>query len=93
MLFVSRIERVTVLICCSGLRIESGVRCRICELSSLAELQRLAGELSLDETVLFTDPIYEEQQLAAYFLSSNIFCYPENIGLSILHAMGTVCRS
>ena len=36
----------------------------------------------------FTGPIYEEQQLAAYFLSSSVFCYPENIGLSILHAMG-----
>ncbi len=37
---------------------------------------------------MFTGAIYEETALAPWFLSSTVFCYPANMGLSILHAFG-----
>ena len=49
-------------------------------------LRSLVKELNCDSNVLFTGPIYEEQQLAPWFLSSSVFCYPSNIGLSLMHA-------
>ncbi|MEM1330294.1 MAG: glycosyltransferase [Planctomycetota bacterium] len=40
------------------------------------------------DMVRFTGPIYEEHEIAKYFCTARAFCYPANIGLSILHAMG-----
>lgn len=40
------------------------------------------------DRVIFPGAIYDEQELAPWFLSATLFCYPQNIGLSILHAMG-----
>lgn len=51
-------------------------------------LEALAAELDIRDHVLFTGPVYEEADLAPYFLCADVFCYPENIGLSILHAFG-----
>lgn len=51
-------------------------------------LEALAGQLSLGDHVRFLGAIYDESQLAPWFLSANVFCYPANIGLSILHAFG-----
>jgi glycosyltransferase involved in cell wall biosynthesis len=31
--------------------------------------------------------IYEEHELAPWYLTADVFCYPANIGLSIIHAM------
>lgn len=53
-----------------------------------ARLKKLAVELGVGRNVRFLGAIYEEQQLAAWFLSSDVFCYPANIGLSLLHAFG-----
>lgn len=53
-----------------------------------ADLERLAAELGVSDRVLFLGAIYEEEELAPWFLSSDIFCYPRNIGLSLLHALG-----
>ncbi|MDX9911784.1 MAG: glycosyltransferase family 4 protein [Phycisphaerales bacterium] len=53
-----------------------------------AALESLAGELDLGSCVTFTGAIFDEMELAPWMLSSHVFCYPENIGLSILHAMG-----
>ena len=50
-------------------------------------LERRAQELGVAERVLMPGPVYEERELAAWFLASSVFCYPVNIGLSILHAM------
>ena len=51
-------------------------------------LEQLAKERNIADKVIFTGPIYDDQQLAPWMLSASIFCYPVNIGLSILHAFG-----
>lgn len=53
-----------------------------------ASLRALAAELGIAEHVLFTGPVYEESELAPFFLSADLFVYPTNLGLSILHAFG-----
>lgn len=53
-----------------------------------ARLETMAGELGVAERTIFTGAIYEEERLAPWFCASTLFCYPHNIGLSILHAMG-----
>jgi len=52
-----------------------------------ASLQALASDLNVADTVTFTGAIYGEDQLAPWFLSALAFCYPANIGLSLIHAM------
>ncbi len=54
----------------------------------MSRLQSLTRELGLTDRVRFLGPIYDEDQLAPWFLTAKAFCYPSNIGLSILHAMG-----
>ena len=44
--------------------------------------------LGLRQRFRFLGPIYDESDLAPWFLSSQVFCYPANIGLSLLHAFG-----
>ncbi|MEM9109534.1 MAG: glycosyltransferase family 4 protein [Planctomycetota bacterium] len=51
-------------------------------------LEALSKQLQVAEQVRFLGPIYDEEQLAAWMLSADLFCYPANIGLSILHAFG-----
>jgi glycosyltransferase involved in cell wall biosynthesis len=51
-------------------------------------LERLAADLGLADRAHFTGAIYDEARLAPWFLSADVFCYPTNIGLSILHAFG-----
>lgn len=50
-------------------------------------LRALSRELHLEDTVKFTGAIYGEDQLAPWFLSAHAFCYPANIGLSLIHAL------
>ncbi|HEX2972070.1 MAG TPA: glycosyltransferase family 4 protein [Tepidisphaeraceae bacterium] len=52
------------------------------------KLEHLARNEGLADQIHFTGPLYDEQQLAPWFLSSTIFCFPANIGLSLLHAFG-----
>lgn len=52
------------------------------------ELERVVVERELSGTVRFLGAIYDEANLAAYFASSRVFCYPSNMGLSLLHAFG-----
>lgn len=42
----------------------------------------------LRDHVRMLGAIYQETELGAYFVSARVFCYPRNIGLSILHAFG-----
>jgi glycosyltransferase involved in cell wall biosynthesis len=56
--------------------------------SEQKKLENLAETLGISERVRFIGAIYDEIQLAPWFLSSDVFCYPANIGLSILHAFG-----
>jgi len=51
-------------------------------------LQTLAAELGESDSVIFTGAIYEEHGLAPWMLSASLFCYPTNIGLSLMHAFG-----
>jgi glycosyltransferase involved in cell wall biosynthesis len=53
-----------------------------------AVLERQAAELGIAGRVRFLGAIYDEASLAPWFLVADVFCYPANIGLSILHAMG-----
>jgi glycosyltransferase involved in cell wall biosynthesis len=55
---------------------------------ALTKLKVLAAERRIAESVKFLGAIYDEHELASWFLSASVFCYPENIGLSILHAFG-----
>ncbi len=50
-------------------------------------LEHRAKALGVESCVLMPGPVYDERELAAWFLASSVFCYPVNIGLSILHAM------
>jgi len=51
-------------------------------------LKRQVAELNLGEHVRFLGSIYDERAIGAYYCSSKVFCYPRNIGLSLLHAFG-----
>lgn len=53
-----------------------------------ARLRNLAQALRLSDCIVFPGPIYDELKLAPWFLSADVFCYPVNMGLSILHAFG-----
>ncbi|MEM9351425.1 MAG: glycosyltransferase family 4 protein [Planctomycetota bacterium] len=50
-------------------------------------LRKIVGELGIESSVIFSPGIYDEKRLAPWFLSAAAYCYPENIGLSIIHAM------
>ncbi len=51
-------------------------------------VRKLADARGVATHVRFVGPIYDELALAPWFLTANVFCYPANIGLSILHAFG-----
>jgi glycosyltransferase involved in cell wall biosynthesis len=54
----------------------------------LSTLQQLAQQLGMADRVILPGAIYDEMQLAPWFLSAALFCYPQNVGLSLLHAFG-----
>ncbi len=54
--------------------------------SSSEKLKAKARDLDVDESTIFTGAIYDELELAPWMMSSTLFCYPRNIGLSIFHA-------
>lgn len=53
-----------------------------------SNLVQQAKDLGIADRVHFTGTIYNERELAPWLLSSGVFCYPENVGLSILTALG-----
>lgn len=56
-----------------------------------AEMERmveLAQDQHVSDRVRFLGPIYDQLEIAPWFLSADVFCYPRNIGLSLLHALG-----
>jgi glycosyltransferase involved in cell wall biosynthesis len=55
---------------------------------SRLELIDLAKSLGIESQIFFPGSVYEEHELAPWFLSANVFCYPANVGLSLLHAFG-----
>ncbi|MEM7809752.1 MAG: glycosyltransferase family 4 protein [Planctomycetota bacterium] len=58
------------------------------------ELRALGDSLKIGNDLHMPGAIYEDQQVAPWFLTaaaSGAFCYPNNIGLSVLHAFGYGC--
>lgn len=51
-------------------------------------LEELARKLLPEGSVTFTGAIYQEDKIAPWLLSSTVFVYPVNLGLSLLHAFG-----
>lgn len=49
-------------------------------------LARLAEELGVSDLVDFAGPIFDEEKLAKLFRQADLFIYPSNVGLSLLHA-------
>lgn len=93
-LFVSRLHRANrldlLLEACSTLKV-SDVITEIVIIGKgdeeQARLAQIAATLKIAENVRFVGPIYQESELAKWFLSARLFCYPENMGLSLYHAM------
>jgi glycosyltransferase involved in cell wall biosynthesis len=54
----------------------------------LESLKQLAEAEGVSDAINFAGAIYDEMALAPWFLSADAFCYPANIGLSLLHAFG-----
>jgi glycosyltransferase involved in cell wall biosynthesis len=52
-----------------------------------SRLQTIARKAGIGDNVFFLDGIYDERKLAPWMLSASVFCYPENIGLSLIHAL------
>ncbi len=62
-----------------------------CVIGGGAEEHRLASmvrEAGLADRVRFVGELYEELDLAPWFLSATVFVHPAAIGLSLLHAFG-----
>ena len=51
-------------------------------------LAKIVDSMDLKENVRFLGPIYDENKIAPWFLTADVFCYPANIGLSLFHAFG-----
>ncbi len=51
-------------------------------------LEQYAQSLGISDRVIFTGPLYDETSIALWMMNSTAFCYPSNIGLSLLHAFG-----
>ena len=52
------------------------------------KLEKMVKEAGLEQNVKFVGALYEQTELAPWFLSALIFAHPTAIGLSILHAFG-----
>jgi len=52
------------------------------------ELKTLSKECGVEDHIIWVGELYIEIEIAKWMLSSTVLCYPENIGLSIMHAFG-----
>ena len=52
------------------------------------QLEAQARALGVADGVVFQPPEYDPVRVGAYFSLFDVFCYPSNIGLSLLHAFG-----
>lgn len=50
-------------------------------------LEALVSETGAAGSVIFQNGIYDELKLAPWFMSADVFCYPANVGLSLIHAL------
>jgi glycosyltransferase involved in cell wall biosynthesis len=49
-------------------------------------LQAKAEELGVSDSIHWVGPLYEEEQLAPWFMSAKIMVHPDAMGLSLIHA-------
>lgn len=93
-IFVSRLERenrVDLLLEALAILRQSGRDTNVVLIGKGPEeprLRTLAQQLGLQDHVIFTGAIYTDRDIAPWMLSAGVFCYPVNVGLSILHAYG-----
>ncbi|MGP1273177.1 MAG: glycosyltransferase family 4 protein [Phycisphaerales bacterium] len=53
----------------------------------LENVKQTAERLGVTDRVICPGAVYGEEAVGLYFCAADVFCYPANIGLSILHAM------
>jgi len=51
-------------------------------------LKSITTKLGIEDRVRFPGAIYGEDSIAPWYVSSHVFVYPVNIGLSAMHALG-----
>jgi len=51
-------------------------------------LRSYARSQGVEDRVRFLGAIYDEKALGPWFMLADVYCYPVNIGLSLLHAFG-----
>ena len=51
-------------------------------------VNKQAAQLGISDSLRIVGPLYEEEELAPWFITADVFCYPSNLGLSALHAFG-----
>ncbi|OQX66937.1 MAG: hypothetical protein B6A08_17850 [Sorangiineae bacterium NIC37A_2] len=91
-LFVSRLERdkrVDMLLGAFSLVLKRVPDARLAVVgdgSERGQLELLTEELGIAHAVTFVGPVYDERQLAPWFLGARALAYPTNIGLTLLHS-------
>jgi glycosyltransferase involved in cell wall biosynthesis len=93
LVFVSRLiasKRVDLLVEAFGILHRRRPTARLAVVGGGAEIDRLRtmADAAAPGAVRFTGPIYGDDELAPWMLSSVVFAYPRSIGLSIFHAFG-----
>jgi len=94
LLFVSRLSsenRTDLLLCSGAILRKSYPNLKIVIIGAgdqEADLRAVAQRCGVEDLTIFTGAIYDEVELAPWFLSADLFVYPRNVGLSLLHAMG-----
>ena len=56
--------------------------------SAKSELNHMIRENGLSSSVVRVGPVYEEDEIAPYFLTARLLLHPVKIGLGLDHAMG-----
>ena len=93
-LFVSRLERangVDLLLKAGSLLLADFANLKLVIVGTgpnEARLRAMIASLGLQRHVVMPGSIYDQEQLAPWFLNADVFCYPQNVGLSLLHAFG-----
>ncbi len=93
-IFISRLEpdkRIDLLLNAFRLVVKSRPDARLALIgtgSAEQALREQTRQLGLDASVIFAGGIYDDADLAPWFLSAACMAYPAAIGLSIFHAFG-----
>jgi len=69
-------------------RVPNLIWCVIGSGPELPELKAMVDSLGVNDHVRFVGGLYEEKELAPWFMSSKLLVHPAAVGLSLLHAFG-----